>query len=236
MQNFVNMNPNVNEFFHRENSPVTLTSPEPTLLSWGGEPREKIPIPPPPTPTTPPPHTPTPTPTPPPTPTPTPPPPPPPPPPHPPPLATRQARSYHANWATQTLLFSKPFDLAQVCHGNKICSKAALTWKLTLVLAFPVHCISNWKLNGISRTNISKNTSNAASERPLPFRCATDPLQARRWGENVQWGMKAWSGNRRRGDLPMIGLWQMEISSNSVIHDNYDTAIHVHFLKWARQI
>ena len=26
----------------------------------------------------------------------------------------------------------KPFDLAQVCHENKICSKLALTWKLTL--------------------------------------------------------------------------------------------------------
>ena len=61
----------------------------------------------------------------------------------PPPLTTRQARSYRANWATQTLLFSKPFDLAQGCHGNKICSKPALTWKLTLVLAFPAHCISN---------------------------------------------------------------------------------------------
>ena len=60
-----------------------------------------------------------------------------------PPLATRQARSYRANWATQALLFSKPLDLAQVCHGNKICSKPALTWKLTLVLAFPAHCISN---------------------------------------------------------------------------------------------
>ena len=47
------------------------------------------------------------------------------------------------NDITQTLLFSKPLDLAQVCHGNKICSKPALTWKLTLVLAFPAHCISN---------------------------------------------------------------------------------------------
>ena len=26
----------------------------------------------------------------------------------------------------------KPVDLSQVCHGNKICSKLALTWKLTL--------------------------------------------------------------------------------------------------------
>ena len=61
----------------------------------------------------------------------------------PPNLAPRQARSYRANWATQTLLYSKPLDLAQVCHGNEICSKPVLTWKLTLVLAFPAHCISN---------------------------------------------------------------------------------------------
>ena len=27
---------------HRENSPITQTTPEPTLLSWGGWPREKI--------------------------------------------------------------------------------------------------------------------------------------------------------------------------------------------------
>ena len=89
---------------HRENSPVTQTTPEPTLSSWGGWPREKC---------------------------------------FPPPLATRQAWSYRGNRATQTLLFSKSFDLAQVCHGNKICSKPVLTWKLTLVLAFPAHCISN---------------------------------------------------------------------------------------------
>ena len=29
---------------HRENSPVTQTTPEPTLLSWGGWPRKKIPL------------------------------------------------------------------------------------------------------------------------------------------------------------------------------------------------
>ena len=29
-------------FVHRENSPITQTSPEPTLLSWGGGPLEKI--------------------------------------------------------------------------------------------------------------------------------------------------------------------------------------------------
>ena len=28
---------------HRENSPITQTSPKPTLLSWGGGPREKFP-------------------------------------------------------------------------------------------------------------------------------------------------------------------------------------------------
>ena len=31
---------------HRENSPVTQTTPEPTLLTWGGWPREKYPPPP----------------------------------------------------------------------------------------------------------------------------------------------------------------------------------------------
>ena len=30
---------------HRENSPVTQTTPEPTLLSWGGWPRKKFPPP-----------------------------------------------------------------------------------------------------------------------------------------------------------------------------------------------
>ena len=28
---------------HRENSPITQTTPEPTLPSWGGWPREKFP-------------------------------------------------------------------------------------------------------------------------------------------------------------------------------------------------
>ena len=36
------MNEYVSDFLHRVNSPVTQTSPEPTLLSWGGGPREKI--------------------------------------------------------------------------------------------------------------------------------------------------------------------------------------------------
>ena len=123
----------LNQWQHRENSPITQTTPEPTLLSWGGWPHEKFP---------------------------------------PPPLATLQARSYRDSWTTQTLLFLSSFDLAQVCHGNKICWKHALTWKLTLKLAFPAHCISNWKLNGISRTNISKATLNAANERA---RCSRTP-------------------------------------------------------------
>ena len=38
---------------------------------------------------------------------------------------------------------------------------------------------------------------------PSPSGAWRTPCWARRWGENVQWGMKAWSGNRRRGDLPM---------------------------------
>ena len=78
------------------------------------------------------------------------------------------------------ILVLKPFDLDQVCHGNKICSKLALTWKLTLELelAFPAHCISNWKLNGISRTSISKVISNAANESACCSGgqwCAMDP-------------------------------------------------------------
>ena len=48
---------------HRENNPVTQTIPEPTLLSWGGWPRETPPPPPhPPTPSPPTPSPPTPTP------------------------------------------------------------------------------------------------------------------------------------------------------------------------------
>ena len=87
-----------------------------------------------------------------------------------------------------------------MCHGNKICSKPALTWKLTLVLAFPAHCISNQKLNGISRSNISKVTLNAASERSLPYRCATDPLL----GQEV--GGKMCSGAWKRGPEIVIGV------------------------------
>ena len=82
------------------------------------------------------------------------------------PLVTLQARSYCTHQATQTLLFAKPFDLTQVCHGNEICSKLVLTCKLTLELSFPAHCISNWKLNGISWTNIRKVTLNVANELP----------------------------------------------------------------------
>ena len=65
-------------------------------------------------------------------------------------------------WGHSNPIVLKPFDLAQVCHGNKICSKLALTWKVKVELAFPSHCISNLKLNGISRTNISKVTLHAA--------------------------------------------------------------------------
>ena len=38
---------------------------------------------------------------------------------------------------------------------------------------------------------------------PSPSGARRTSCWARRWGENVQWGMKAWSGNRRRRDLPM---------------------------------
>ena len=44
---------------------------------------------------------------------------------------------------------------------------------------------------------------------PSPSGARRTPSWARRWGENVQWGMKAWSGNRHRGDLPMIILGRL---------------------------
>ena len=113
---------------HREYSPITQTTPEPTLAVILGRltTPKNFPLP----------------------------------------LVTLQARSYCTHQATQTLLFAKPFDLAQVCHGNEICSKLVLTCKLTLELSFPAHCISNWKLNGISWTNIRKVTLNVANELP----------------------------------------------------------------------
>ena len=118
----------------------------------------------------------------------------------PPPLVTLQARSYRAHRSTQTLyrahcmvhsdpIVLKPFDLTQVCHGNKICSKLALTLKLTLELSFPAHCISNWKLNGISRTNISKVVLNAANELPRLRRTPPTPIPSGPRG-----GGKMWSG------------------------------------------
>ena len=90
----------------------------------------------------------------------------------------------------------KPFDIAQVCHANKICSKLALTWKLTLKLTFPAHCISNWKLNGISRTNISKVTLNAANERA---RCRRTPAAPGH-------GVKLCSGAWKRGPESPVGV------------------------------
>ena len=41
---------------------------------------------------------------------------------------------------------------------------------------------------------------------PSPSGAWRTPCWARRWGENVQWSMKTWSGNRCRGDLPMKAL------------------------------
>ena len=79
--------------------------------------------------------------------------------------------------------------------------KTWVDWKVTLELAFPAHCISNWKLNGISKSIISKVALNAANERA---RCSRTPRWARRWGKIVQWSMKAWSRKPRRGDLCMI--------------------------------
>ena len=46
---------------------------------------------------------------------------------------------------------------------------------------------------------------------PSPSGARRTPCWARRWGKNVQWGMKAWSRNRRRCDLPMPH-WQVGAS------------------------
>ena len=57
------------------------------------------------------------------------------------------------------------------------------------------------------------------------------PCWARRWGKNVQWGMKAWSGNRRRGDLPMCvnhtPVWVCVNQRSSVI--TYPSTEHYSF-------
>ena len=70
--------------FHRENSPVTQTTPEPTLLSWGGWPCEKN---------------------------------------FPHPWPHGKPGLIALIGPLRPYCSPKPFDLAQVCHGNKICSK-----------------------------------------------------------------------------------------------------------------
>ena len=149
---------------HRENSLVTQTNSDPTLLSWGSWPCENF--------------SPTPG------------------------HAASPVLLPLSGHSDPIVL--KHFDLSQVCHGNKICSKLALTWKLTLELSFPAHCILNWKLSGISRTNISKVTLNADTAVGASVEWQP-PCWARRWGKIVQWSMKAWSRKPRRGDLPMVG-------------------------------
>ena len=84
----------------------------------------------------------------------------------PPPLVTLQARSYRAYRATKTLLFSRPLILLRCVTEIKFAQNLHWLGNLTLELSFPVHCISNCKLNGISRTNISKVTLNADNELP----------------------------------------------------------------------
>ena len=100
------------------------------------------------------------------------------------------------------LIVLKPFDLAQVCQGNKICSKLSLTWKLTLELLFPAHCISNWKLNGISRTNIYKVTLNAANELPT---LQSGPVVRDRLG-GLGGGVKLCSGAWKHGPESPVGV------------------------------
>ena len=143
---------------HRENSPVTQTTPEPILFSWGGWPRDRPPPP----------------------------------------------------------IVLKSFHLAQVCHGNEICWKLAF-WRPTLELAFRAHCISNWKLNGISRTNISKATFNAANERA---RCSRGASGARRTlpaGQQV--GVKMGSGTWKCGPESPVGV--ISVCATSYVEYNY---------------
>ena len=89
--------------YHRENSPITQTTPEPTLSSWGGWPHEKFL-------------------------------------PHPWPHGKPGLIALIG--PLRPYCSQSPLILLR-CHGNKICSKPALTWKLTSVLAFPAHCISS---------------------------------------------------------------------------------------------
>ena len=117
---------------HRENSPVTQTTPEPTLLSWGGLPRGNFP-------------------------------------PHPRPHSKPALIAFI--WPFRPYCSQSPLILLRRVTEIKFAQNLRWLGNLTLELVFPAHCISNWKLNGISRTNISKVTFNAANERA---RCRTD--------------------------------------------------------------
>ena len=154
-------------YIHRENSPITQTIPEPTLLSRGGWPHPHT--------QTPHPHS----------------------HPHPTPHWPRcQTRSYRAYQATQTPLFSNtlvsPFD-TQVCHKRQICFRIHRILKVVLEMAFSAHCTQIWKLNRISMTIISKVTRKCIWCCGWVQRCVTASHWARRWGNIVKWGMKAWS-------------------------------------------
>ena len=142
---------------HRENSPVTQTTPEPTVLTWGGWPREKY---------------------------------------FPHPWQRSQTWSYHTYQAIQTPLFPKPLMLpidTQVCHKHQICLRFHQILKVILEMAFSAHCTSIWKLNGISRTSISKILQKCIWCCCRVQRCVTAPHWVHRWGKTVQWCMKAWS-------------------------------------------
>ena len=150
---------------HRENSPVTQTTQEPTLLSCGGWPPKKIF-----------PH----------------------PWPHGKPGLIALIGPLRPYCSTK-----KPFDLAQVCHGNKICSKLVLTWKLTLELASQhiAYRIKSWmEFLGPILAKLHKMPPTSA---PRHLWCGTDSPLGQEVGENVQWSIKAWSGKTRRGDHPM---------------------------------
>ena len=142
---------------YRENSPVTQTTPEPTLLIWGGWPREII---------------------------------------SPSPLATLPNLVLSCLSGHSDSIVIEPFDIilwySSVPRMPNLL-KVHRMLKVILEMAFMAHCTQIWKLNQISLTMISKVAWKCIWCCSWVQRCMTAPHWARRWGNIVQWGMKAWS-------------------------------------------
>ena len=121
-------------------------------------------------------------------------------------MTTPHPGSVCANQATKTLLFSNPlmslFE-TQMCHERQICLKVYRILKVILENGFSAHCTQIWKLNLISMTIISKVARKCIWCCGRIRRCVTAPHWARRWGNIVQWGMKARSRQPCRRVLPM---------------------------------